>query len=93
MLLGCLELSIDECIDKYLYLVQAIFKNEPVDATQPSASEDTEGKTKPNPMIIEAAMKKILKDCGQDENKHMEASRAISCKVWVNLSMQTRFEF
>ncbi|KAJ9655034.1 hypothetical protein H2198_006028 [Neophaeococcomyces mojaviensis] len=83
ILLGCLELSIDECIDKYLYLNQAIFENELVDTTQRSTSENTEGKPKPKPMIIEATIKKVLKDCGQDGDKHLEASRAISCKVFV----------
>jgi len=81
VLLGSLELSIDQCIDKYIYLNQAIFENEHVNTTQRNASEDTEGNTKPDAMIIEAAMKKILKDCGKDEDKHLEASKPISCKV------------
>lgn len=81
MLLGCLELSIDECINKYLSLSQAIFQDNPVDTTRPGASKHAEHQTKPNPVIIEAAMKKILKDCGKEEDKHLEASEAISCKV------------
>ncbi|KAK5952743.1 hypothetical protein OHC33_006336 [Knufia fluminis] len=82
VLLGSLELSVDECIEKYLHICSELSKDNPYF----NGLSTTEKATR----TLVSVTKRILRERAMSENKLLEAPHAVACKVFVQANNALR---
>jgi len=79
ILLGCLELGIEDCIEKYLSISKKVFGT--VNDVSSFAAAERHEPTLLDWEDLGLAVKGVLQGLGKDEDRLFSAPVAVSCKV------------
>lgn len=80
IMLGCLEMTVDECIDAYIKLMGTIFNREHL---LPFSVLNGKIKARYKTRDLEKAIKDVIKSKGLHEDTLMRSSRTPRCKTFV----------